>query len=75
MRNRHLKIVRTDGSPCGWYPAFIRFFIPLAVAFVLLIQLSTLAPLLGLAIVGWSFFDRNRQGLHDKLARTVVVAA
>jgi uncharacterized RDD family membrane protein YckC len=47
----------------------------LAIAFVLLIPLSTLAPLLGLAIVGWSFFDRNRQGIHDKLARTVVVAA
>ena len=53
----------------------MRFFIPLAVAFLLQIQLSTLAPLLGLAIVGWSFFDRNRQGIHDKLARTVVVAA
>jgi curved DNA-binding protein CbpA len=75
MRNRRLRVVRVDGSPCGWWPAFIRFFIPLAVAFVLLIQLSTLAPLLGLAIVGWSFFDRNRQGIHDKLARTVVVAA
>ena len=75
MRNRHLKVVRVDGSPCGWWPAFVRFFIPLTVAFVLLIQLSTLAPLLGLAIVGWSFFDKNRQGIHDKLARTVVVAA
>jgi uncharacterized RDD family membrane protein YckC len=75
MRNRRLKVVRVDGSPCGWWPAFVRFFIPLTVAFVLLIQLSTLAPLLGLAIVGWSFFDKNRQGVHDKLARTVVVAA
>jgi uncharacterized RDD family membrane protein YckC len=68
-------VVRVDGSPVTWWAAFIRFFIPLTVAFVLLIPLSTLAPLLGLAIVGWSFFDRNRQGLHDKLARTVVVAA
>jgi uncharacterized RDD family membrane protein YckC len=75
MRNRRLKIVRVDGTPVTWWPAFIRFFIPLAIAFVLLIQLSTLAPLIGLAIVGWSFFDRNRQGIHDKLARTVVVAA
>jgi curved DNA-binding protein CbpA len=75
MRNRRIKVVRVDGSPVTWWPAFVRFFIPLAVAFVLLIPLSTLAPLLGLAIVGWSFFDRNRQGIHDKLARTVVVAA
>jgi curved DNA-binding protein CbpA len=75
MRNRRIKVVRVDGSPCTWWAAFVRFFIPLTIAFVLLIQLSTLAPLLGLAIVGWSFFDRNRQGVHDKLARTVVVAA
>jgi curved DNA-binding protein CbpA len=75
MRNRRLAVVRVDGSPVTWWAAFIRFFVPLAVAFVLLIQLSTLAPLLGLAIVGWSFFDKNRQGIHDKLARTVVVAA
>ena len=75
MRNRRLKVVRVTGEPVGWWPAFIRFFIPLAVAFLLLIQLSTLAPLLGLAIVGWSFFDRNRQGIHDKLAKTVVVSA
>jgi uncharacterized RDD family membrane protein YckC len=75
MRNRHLKIVRVDGSPVTWWAAFIRFFVPLTVAFVLLIPLSTLAPMIGLAIVAWSFFDKNRQGLHDKLARTVVVSA
>jgi len=75
MRNRRIKVVMVNGSPVTWWAAFVRFFIPLAIAFVLLIPLSTLAPLLGLAIVGWSFFDRNRQGIHDKLARTVVVAA
>jgi uncharacterized RDD family membrane protein YckC len=75
MRNRRVKVVRVDGSPVTWWAAFARFFVPLAIAFVLLIQLSTLAPMIGLAIVGWSFFDKNRQGIHDKLARTVVVAA
>jgi uncharacterized RDD family membrane protein YckC len=75
MRNRRLKVVRVDGSPVTWWAAFARFFVPLTIAFVLLIQLSTLAPMIGLAIVGWSFFDKNRQGIHDKLARTVVVAA
>jgi uncharacterized RDD family membrane protein YckC len=75
MRNRHLKVVRVDGTPVTWWAAFIRFFVPLFIAFVLLIQLSTLAPMIGIAIVAWSFFDKNRQGIHDKLARTVVVAA
>ncbi len=75
MRNRRLKVVRVDGSPVTWWAAFARFFVPLTVAFVLLIQLSTLAPMIGIAIVAWSFFDKNRQGIHDKLARTVVVSA
>ena len=75
MRNRRLKVVRVDGSPVTWWAAFARFFVPLTIAFVLLIQLSTLAPMIALAMVGWSFFDKNRQGIHDKLARTVVVAA
>ena len=75
MRNRRLKVVRVDGTPVTWWAAFARFFVPLAVAFVLLIQLSTLAPMIALAMVAWSFFDKNRQGIHDKLARTVVVSA
>ena len=75
MRNRRLKVVRVDGSPVTWWAAFARFFVPLAIAFVLLIQLSTLAPMIALAMVAWSFFDKNRQGIHDKLARTVVVSA
>jgi uncharacterized RDD family membrane protein YckC len=73
MRNRRLKVVRVDGTPVTWWAAFARFFVPLTIAFVLLIQLSTLAPMIALAMVGWSFFDKNRQGIHDKLARTVVV--
>lgn len=75
MRNRRLKVVRVDGTPVTWWAAFARFFVPLTIAFVLLVQLSTLAPMIALAMVGWSFFDKNRQGIHDKLARTVVVAA
>jgi uncharacterized RDD family membrane protein YckC len=75
MRNRRIKIVRVDGSPLTWTASVLRFGLPLAVALLGLIYVGTLAPLLGLAIVGWCFFDRNRQGFHDKLAKTVIVDA
>ena len=37
--------------------------------------LAQLGPLLALGMVLWGFRDRNGQGVHDKLARTLVVAA
>jgi uncharacterized RDD family membrane protein YckC len=66
-----VRVVRADGSPCGWYGAFTRFFVPLVIA----IAIPTIGAIIGLGMVAWAFFDRNGQGLHDKLARTVVVAA
>ena len=32
MRGRKIKVVRVDGSPVGWYPAFARFVIPILLA-------------------------------------------
>jgi curved DNA-binding protein CbpA len=75
MRNRNLRIVRVDGSPLTWTASILRFGVPLAVALLGLIFVGTLAPLLAVAIVAWCFFDRNRQGFHDKLAKTVIVDA
>ena len=71
MRLRKVRVVRVDGSPVGWIGAFTRFLIPLALA-LFIPQLGAIA---GLGMVVWFFRDRNRQGLHDKLAKTVVVAA
>ena len=31
--------------------------------------------LVGLGMVAWGYFDRNGRGIHDKLARTLVVDA
>jgi curved DNA-binding protein CbpA len=71
MRRRRLKVVRINGAPVGWYASFTRFLIPLLFA----VAIPQLGALIGLGIVGWAYFDKNRQGLHDKLARTVVVDA
>ena len=71
MRNRRLKVVRVDGSRCGWWPAFARFLVPV----VLAIAIPNVGALLAVAMVLWGFRDRNGQGVHDKLARTLVVTA
>jgi hypothetical protein len=75
MRNRKCTILRVDGSPLTWTASLLRFGVPLTLAFLGLLFLGTLAPLIAFGMVGWEFFDRNRQGFHDKLARTVVVDA
>ena len=71
MRLRKVRVVRVDGSPVGWIGAFTRFLIPLALA----LFIPSIGAIVGLGMVVWFFRDRNRQGLHDKLAKTVVVAA
>lgn len=73
MRLRGTKVVRIDGSPATWGSAFIRFLIPVAVTTSLFFSLPGL--LLGLGSVLFWLWDPNRQGLHDRLARTLVVAA
>ncbi|MEX2100471.1 MAG: RDD family protein [Acidimicrobiia bacterium] len=69
MRGRKIKVLRVDGAPAGWFPSFARYVIPIAIA----LAVPTLGPVLGLGLVLWSFRDPNRQGIHDKLAKTIVV--
>jgi uncharacterized RDD family membrane protein YckC len=69
QRGRRIKVVRVNGDPCGWVPAFLRFLVPCAFA----LAIPTVGPLLGLGIVLWGLRDPNRQGFHDKLAKTIVV--
>jgi curved DNA-binding protein CbpA len=75
-RLRHIRVVKVDGSPLGWSAAITRFGVPLLVGTILTVLMRT--PL-GLAvavlgIVGW-ISNPNRQGLHDRLAKTIVVEA
>lgn len=57
----HARVIRLDGMPMGWWASFERFGGYGA---------SIVTGLLGFAEILW---DRNRQGMHDKIARTVVV--
>ena len=71
MRGRHIKLVRVDGSPVGWYGSFTHFALPILLA----LAIPSFGVILGLGMVAWGYFDRNGQGIHDKLARTLVVDA
>ena len=71
MRGRKIKVVRVDGSPVGWYASFTRFALPILLA----LAIPSFGVILGLGMVAWGYFDRNGQGIHDKLARTIIVDA
>jgi curved DNA-binding protein CbpA len=71
MRGRRIKVVRVDASPVGWYASLTRFALPILLA----LAIPSFGVVLGLGMVAWGYFDRNGQGLHDKLARTLVVDA
>ena len=74
MRGRKIRVVRVDGTPVGWWPSFARFFIPLIFG-VATATIGLIGPLIAIGIVAWGFRDPNGQGVHDKLARTLVVEA
>ena len=74
-RLRHVRLVRIDGSAPGWSSSLIHYGLPIFLTLALVQVLGPLAIILGLGCVLWNLRDRNRQGVHDKLAKTFVVEA
>jgi len=60
-RAMRIRVVRLDGKPMTWWASFERFGGYAA---------SLVTGLLGFVQILW---DRNRQGMHDKITETVVV--
>lgn len=69
-RLRKVWLVRLDGSRAGLGPVLIHSTLPVVVALFLP---GGIGPIVALGMVFWALRDRNEQGLHDKLAKTVVV--
>ncbi len=66
-----IKVARqNDGSKPGWSQAAIRYATPAAAGL-----LPNIGGILQLLVYLWLLWDPNRQGLHDKAARTVVIEA
>jgi curved DNA-binding protein CbpA len=74
-RLRKLRLVRVDGSDPGWGASLIHYGVPIFLTLALVNILGPIALILGLGSVLWNLRDRNRQGIHDKLAKTFVVEA
>jgi uncharacterized RDD family membrane protein YckC len=65
--------VHVDGTPAGWAASVIHYGVPIGVTCLLLGFIGPLALVAGLALV--LIRDRNRQGLHDRMAKTIIVDA
>lgn len=72
-RLRGVKVLRSNGEPLTWWPAFSRYLLPVAIATALFYSPPGL--LLALGSVLWWLWDPNRQGSHDRISRTIVVSA
>jgi len=73
---QHLKVVRQNGAPLGFMGALSRYGLILVVTFVISFLLP-FGPLGGLLVLfGVTLWTRNpnQQGMHDRFAKTIVVA-
>lgn len=61
-----IKVVGTEGSPCGYGKAFLRWLIG---------AIINVVPFGFLVDVLWPLWDERKQTLHDKVAATLVVRA
>jgi curved DNA-binding protein CbpA len=74
-RLQGLKVVRQDGSRLGWSGAISRYGLLVAGTYLLGILLGPLAAAITLIVVlGW-MRNPNQQGMHDRVAKTIVVQA
>ena len=69
-----IRVIRADGRASGWGWTFLREF---GVKGVLVNAVSWLSAGIGLIVwIGdllWAFWDKDRQTLHDKIMKTVVI--
>lgn len=60
MKTWHLRLVGIDGQPVSLRQAVLRFFVAVP------------GVLSGISVL-WALFDRDRQFLHDRLAKTKII--
>jgi uncharacterized RDD family membrane protein YckC len=71
---QHLKVLREDGSPLGWSGALTRYGLPVLATFLLYFLMREFAAVIVLFGVTMWMRNGNMQGLHDRIAHTVVVS-
>ena len=67
-----IRVIRTDGRPSDWGWTFVREFVIKLLVFEVAVDTVTLG--IGSILDNlWAFWDRDRQALHDKIVKTIVV--
>ena len=64
--------MRVDGTPSDWGWTFIREFVVKFGIFAMVAEVITFG-LASIVDLLWAFWDKDRQTLHDKIMKTVVV--
>jgi len=64
-----IKLVSVDGTEARWAQALLHYGVPIAIA----IALALLGAVIAIGMVIWSVWDKNGQGVDDKIAKTFVV--
>src|SRR5262249_2897647 len=73
-RLMHLKVVRESGARLGWSGAIVRYGLLVIVAYFLSLLVGPFAPVIVLFGVTMWMRNPNMQGLHDRVAHTLVVS-
>jgi uncharacterized RDD family membrane protein YckC len=73
-RFQHLKTLREDGTPLGLGGAAVRYGLVVGVTFAFSLVLQQFAAVIVLFGVTMWTRNPNMQGLHDRLAHTIVVS-
>ncbi len=69
-----IRAVRADGTPCDWGWTILRELGIKIAVFRILLWIVPVVGLIGwVADMLWPFWDRDRQALHDKIMKTVVI--
>ena len=67
-----IRVIRADGRPSDWGWTFIREFVIKFILFEVAVDTVTFG-LGSILDCLWAFWDRDRQALHDKIVKTIVV--
>ena len=65
-----IRVMRADGTRSDWGWTFLREFVIKLVAVGIL---DSVVGVVGIIDLVWAFWDKDRQTLHDKIMKTVVV--
>jgi hypothetical protein len=69
-----VKVVRENGAKLGWSAAVVRYGLLVLVAYFLSLLVGPFAPVIVLFGVTMWMRNPNMQGLHDRIAHTIVVS-